>query len=262
MNAAVPPRSQTATQRPQSSETIQVLLDRVSVRKYRDEPVADEVVNAVLRAAFRAPTSSNIQAYSVVVVRDGEARRKLARTAGNQRHVIDCPVYLAFCADLTRIEHAFEERGHSLAGNNLELGLVSSIDAALVGMSAYLAADSVGLKGVMIGAMRNDPEQVARILGLPPRVYCVFGMCLGYADSAPPQKPRMDFDAVVHQERYDSAKVAACVARYDRELAAHYRASGRDTNDDSWSHEVDSKFSVRPRDGLRAALASLGFDFA
>jgi nitroreductase len=232
------------------------------VRSYRDEPVADEVVNDVLRAAFRAPTSSNIQAYSVVVVRDRDARRALARTAGNQQHIVDCPVFLAFCADLTRIEHALAQGGHSLDGNNLEMGLVSSIDAALVGMSAYLAADSVGLKGVMIGAMRNDPEQVARILGLPPRVYCVFGMCLGYADATPAQKPRMGFDAMVHQERYDSAKMSSFVAAYDRELAAHYRASGRDTSDQSWSHEVDSKFSVRPRDGLRAALARLGFDFA
>lgn len=262
MTAATSPPAHGDHVRPRTSETIETLLGRVSVRSYLDEPVDDEVMNSVLRAAFRAPTSSNIQAYSVVVVRDPEARRRLAEIAGNQRHIVDCPVYLAFCADLTRIEHAMARSGHSLDDNNLEMGLVSSIDAALVGMSAYLAADSVGLKGVMIGAMRNDPEAVADVLGLPPRVYCVFGMCLGYADAAPPQKPRMNFEAMVHRERYDTAKMAQFVERYDSELAAHYRNAGRLTNDDSWTREVSTKFSVRPRDGLRAALARLGFDFS
>jgi len=248
--------------RPVTSDTLDVLHRRVSVRRYRDEPVPDAVVDALLRAALRAPTSSNIQACTVIVVRDPDTKRALSVPAGDQRHIVDCPVFLAFCADLTRIERALARNGHSLADNNLEMGLVSSIDASLVGMSAYLAADSLGLKGVMIGAVRNDPETVARLLGLPPRVYCVFGMCLGYADAVPPQKPRMDFDAVVHRERYRAGGRDEALARYDRALAQHYRASGRETDDASWTREVDAKFSVRPRDGLRAALARLGFDFA
>ena len=52
-----------------SSETIKLLAGRVSVRKFADRPVEDAMIEAVLRAAFRAPTSSNIQAYSVVQVR-------------------------------------------------------------------------------------------------------------------------------------------------------------------------------------------------
>lgn len=252
----------TATPRPASSETMDVLLNRVSVRKYRDEPVADATIDAVLQAAFRAPTSSNIQAYSVIVVRDEAAKQKIAVAANNQQHIVDCPVWLGFCADLTRIEHAMRMHGHELATNNLEMGLVSSIDASLVGMSAYLAADSIGLKGVMIGAVRNKPAEIASILGLPPRVYCVFGLCLGYVDEVPAQKPRMDFNAVVHREQYDSDKVADVVSKYDDALAQHYRGEGRTTNDNSWSHEVDTKFSPQPRPTLRATLAAMGFDFA
>ena len=244
------------------SETIDVLHQRVSVRKYAEREVTDAAVEAVLNAAFRAPTSSNIQSYSVVVVRDPKTKAGLAKAAGNQQHVIDCPVFLAFCADLTRIEHAMTVNGHDISNNNLELGLVSSMDAALVGMSAYLAADSVGLKGVMIGGARNDPETFAELLGLPHRAYCVYGMCLGYVDEVPTQKPRMAYSTVVHQERYDTSKTAADVAAYDAELAQHYRSERRNTTDDSWSHDVASKFGPRPRDGLRATLARMGFDFA
>mgnify|MGYP005730325015 FL=1 len=84
-----------------SSETIDVLNRRVSVRRFRDEPVSDTLVDEILMAAFRAPTSSNIQAYSVIKVKEPSTRERLAAVAGGQQHVIDCPVFLAFCADMS-----------------------------------------------------------------------------------------------------------------------------------------------------------------
>jgi len=256
--------SETAASMP-SSETIEVLRNRVSIRKYRDRPVDDATVETILSAAFRAPTSSNIQSYSVIVVRDRDTLKALQKVAGGQPHVAQTPVFLAFCADLTRIEQALLARGHSIDDNNLETGLVSSIDAALVGMSAYLAADSLGLKGVMIGAVRNDALATAQILKLPHRVYCVFGMCLGWPAEAPPQKPRMAFDTIVHCERYgvrrEGGDLAATVADYDAALARHYAAAGKATTPDSWSHDMDKKFHPPLREKLREELRRLGFDF-
>jgi len=248
-----------------TSETIQVLHKRVSVRSYTEQPVDDAHVEAILRAAFRAPTSSNIQSYSVVVVRDKDTLAKLAPVTGNQKHVAEAPVFLAFCADMTRIEHAMATNGWDIDQNNLEMGLVTSIDAALVGMSASLAAESLGIMGVMIGAIRNNAEETAKILGLPHRVYAVFGMVLGWPADVPPQKPRMPYEAMVHYEQFGNHKEGLTmldgVAAYDRQLAAHYRGQGRTTNDDSWTAEVAKKFSVRPRQKLRAELAGQGFDF-
>ncbi len=247
------------------SETIDLLNNRVSVRKFSDQPVPDELVEQILRAAFRAPTSSNIQSYSVILVNDPKARAELAAVTADQRHVVEAPVFMAFCADLTRIEHVMAKRGHSIVDNNLEIGLVSSIDASLVGMSAYLAAESVGLKGVLIGAVRNDAVATARILGLPPQVYCVFGMCLGWPGEAPPQKPRMDYSSMVHYERYgalrDNRDMDQSLSDYDSALAGYYDSVGKPTTRDSWSHDMDKKFEPQLRDNLRAELRDLGFDF-
>ncbi|MBT3535088.1 MAG: hypothetical protein HN478_14500 [Rhodospirillaceae bacterium] len=247
------------------SETIDLLNNRVSIRKFKSDPVPEDLVDQVLRAAFRAPTSSNIQSYSVVMVQDPDTREKLATLTGNQRHVVEAPVFVAFCADLTRIEHVMAQRGHTIVDNNMEIGLVSSIDASLVGMSAYLAAESVGLKGVMIGAVRNDAAATARILGLPSQVYCVFGMCLGWPDEAPPQKPRMDYSSMVHYERYgalrDNRDMAQTVNDYDAALANHYGGAGKTTTPDSWSHDMDKKFDPQLRDNLRQELKTQGFDF-
>ena len=244
-----------------TSETIRVLHRRVSVRKYADRTVDDSHVEAILRAAFRAPTSSNIQSYSVIVVRDPETLKRLSVVTANQRHVAEAPVFLAFCADMNRIEHSMARHGHDIDDNNLEMGLVTSVDAALVGMSASLAAESLGLGGVMIGAVRNDAVETARILGLPHRVYCVFGMVLGWPAEAPQQKPRFPYEAMVHREHYDDRAAKAAIAAYDRELATHYREQGRKTDDDSWTSDIAKKFSVRPRQKLRGDLGDRGFDF-
>ncbi len=248
-----------------SSETIALLNNRVSVRKFKSDPVPEDLINEVLDAAFRAPTSSNIQSYSVIVVHDPTIREQLAVLTGGQKHVVEAPVFLAFCADLTRIENAMARQGGTIVDNNMEIGLVSSIDASLVGMSAYLAAESVGLKGVMIGAVRNDAVVAARLLGLPPLVYCVFGMCLGWPDEAPPQKPRMDFSTMVHHERYgalrDNRDLDQTLDDYDAALAKHYGGIGKPTTADSWTHDMDKKFSPQLRDNLRQQLKQLGFDF-
>jgi len=243
------------------SETIKVLRNRQSIRKYAPTPVSEAHVDAILGAALRAPTSSNLQAYSVIVVRDAETKSQLAVPCGNQKHIVDCPVFLAFCADLTRIESAFERNGHTIENNNLELGLVASIDASLVGMAAYVAAESLGIQGVMIGAVRNKPEDIADILGLPSRVYAVFGMCLGFPAETPKQKPRMPVSGIVHHERYDADAALGAIDPYDIDLKSHYDSIGKESHAQSWTHDVDAKFSTRPRDGLRAALKARGFDF-
>lgn len=247
-----------------TSETMATLHQRVSVRDYADKPVTDETIDAVLAAAFRAPTSSNIQSYSVIVVRDQATKDALSVVTGGQKHVAKTPVFLAFCADLTRIETAKKRAGSNLNDNNLEMGLVSTIDASLVGMSAYLAAESVGLKGLMIGAVRNDTLKTAEILGLPKRVYCVFGMCLGWPGKVPPQKPRMDRLATVHHERWGAGpagKQDELLTQYDRDLAAHYESRGMRTAPDSWSAEINAKFNNDLRKTLRGDLKKLGFDF-
>lgn len=248
-----------------STETIALLNSRVSIRKFKTDPVPEDLVQEILNAAFRAPTSSNIQSYSVIIVKDPETRKSLAELTGNQKHVIEAPIFLAFCADLTRIESAMARQGDTIVGNNLEIGLVSSIDASLVGMSAYLAAESVGLKGVMIGAMRNNAVIAASLLGLPQQVYCVYGMCLGWPDEAPAQKPRMDYSTIVHYERYgalkDNRDLYQTLDDYDESLAIHYKGIGKSTTTNSWTHDMGKKFSPQLREKLRQELKEQGFDF-
>lgn len=245
-----------------STPVTETLKNHVSVRNYKGDSIPDEMLSEILNSARRSPTSSNMQAYSFVVVRNPETKQKLAVLAGNQRHIETCDVFVAICADISRLQTACEMHGENL-GRNLENTLVATVDASLAGMSVATAAESFGLGHVMIGGMRNHPKEVAEVLGFPQGVYVVYGMCLGFPDkdNYPPQKPRLPEDLIIHYEQYDVKDTSEQLKAHDTELAEHYRSLGRNLNDDAWTGVVASKFNSPRRPELRETLESMGFRF-
>ncbi len=242
---------------------IDTLNKHVTVRFFTGEPVSDEMLHAILNAARRSPTSSNMQSYSIVVVRDADKKKKLAVLAGNQKHIEACDVFIAFCADVHRLETAAEMHGEVMA-KSLETLLIPTVDAALVGMSVQLAAESFGLGAVMVGAMRNHPEEVAKLLGFPSGVYVVYGMSVGWPDwdKVPAQKPRLPEDLVIHHESYNGADPRDLLKRYDDTLADYYGRQNRNQDEAAWTGPIAKRLNTPRRPQLRDQLARLGFPFA
>lgn len=245
-----------------TNAVLDLLKQRASVRKYRTTPVQENLVDTILAAACQAPTSSNLQAYSIVVVRDSEKRRRLAALAGGQKHVEAAPVFLAFCADLSRLADTTEAKGAGFVGENLETCLVATIDASLVGMCASVAAESLGLGTVMIGGIRNDPSGVAALLNLPERSFAVYGMCIGYPEVKPPAKPRHPASVTIFHEHVQTPALAASIGTYDKTLAEYYRALGNpDMAAETWSDRIVKHCSKAHRSNLRSELAKRGLLF-
>ncbi|HMY77913.1 MAG TPA: nitroreductase family protein, partial [Thauera aminoaromatica] len=78
---------------------VEHLLDHRSVRAYLPDPVTDGELAAIVAAAQSAASSSNLNVWSVVAVRDAERRARLAELAGNQAHVREAPLQLVWLAD-------------------------------------------------------------------------------------------------------------------------------------------------------------------
>ncbi len=248
------------------NDTIAGLLAHRSVRAYRPDPVPPGAVAAILAAAQSAATSSNLQAYGVVAVEDPARKARLAELANHQAHVRECPLLLVWLADLSRLDRVAERSGCAAGANRfLEMFLVAAIDAALAAQNAVVAAESLGLGTVYIGAMRNRPEEVAAELDLPPDVFAVFGLCVGYPDPTRPAaiKPRLPQALVLHRERYDQDRTAeaAAIARYDATMKAFQQSESIATA--GWcapsSARVRGPESLSGRDRLRAALNARGF---
>ena len=196
---------------------LETLRSHRSIRHFTDEPVTDTQLEAIISTARRASTSSNVQSYSVIAVQDQETKRQLAELCGNQRQVAECPVLLAFCADLNRAKMLCEVSGYDFSARFIEYFLVSVVDTTIFGQTALAAAEAIGLGGCMIGAARDHPFEISQLLELPPLVFLVFGMTLGHPvpEKIPALRPRLPLDAVVHKERYDSSQWTAVHAAYD-----------------------------------------------
>src|SRR5512143_325535 len=99
-----------------------------SVRQYKPDPLPPELVETIVAAAQRSSTSSNLQMYSVVAVTDAAKRARLAELCGNQEHVAQAPVFLAWCADLGRLDRACQLRGYTQVAGYVENFLVAAVD--------------------------------------------------------------------------------------------------------------------------------------
>lgn len=245
-----------------STPVTETLNKRVSIRDFTGEAIPDEMLRTILNTARRTSTSSNMQAYSLVVVRNPETKKKLAVLAGNQKHIETSDVFIGICADVHRLEIAAEMHGKKLA-KNLENFLVSSVDAALLGQSVLAVAESFGLGGVMIGGMRNHPKEAAELLGFPNGVYIVFGMSLGWPDEAQrtPQKPRLPEELIIHYEQYDSSDPREKLSEHDAELAEHYRSQSGSLDDAAWTGVIARRFTAPRRPEMRSVLEEMGFNF-
>jgi nitroreductase len=250
---------------PEWNDTLQTLLTHRSVRAYENQSLPDGTLETLIAAAQSAPSSSNLQTWSVVAVEDAERKARLSVLAGNQAHIRDAPLLLVWLADLARLEAVAARASVKPEGlHYLETLLVGVIDAALAAQNAVVALESLGLGSVYIGAIRNAPEQVAAELALPPHVLPVFGLCVGYADSTRPAqvKPRLPQSVVLHRERYDAHVQAPGIALYDGILSEFQAQQGQ--SEAAWTDRSVERWRTREslngRDRLRDALASLGFE--
>ena len=125
--------------------TLDVIHAHGSVRKYKSDPVSVSFVKKIVAAGQRASTSSNMQTFSVVAVTDTEKRAALAELCGGQKHILQAPIFLAWCADRYRLERANQMRGYEHNAETVENFLVAAVDAAIAAQNAALAAESLGL---------------------------------------------------------------------------------------------------------------------
>jgi nitroreductase len=250
-----------------TSPTIEQIYRHGSVRKYRPEPLPQELVETIVRAAQRSSTSSNLQLWTVVAVRDESRRDRLAELCGNQEHIREAPVYLAWCADLARLDRVAELRGYTQVTNYLENFLVAVVDAAIASQTAALAAESLGLGICYIGGIRNNPGAVAELLDLPRLVFPVAGMTLGWPAHNPPLRPRLDLTAVLHSEQYNHEQ-DDLLGKYDRDMIATGIYQGRQvpvpgTNGEmeayGWMEHSARRISQPARIRLRAEVEEQGF---
>lgn len=241
------------------------LLAHKSARQYQAKPLPPSTLERLTAAAQSAATSSNLQTWSVIALQNVEHKARAAELCGDQDFIRQAPLFLVFCADLARLTLVSEQAGLPGGGlDYLEMFIMATIDASLAAQNVAVAAEAQGLGICYVGAARNKPRELAALLHLPPRVFALFGMTVGWPaeETAAVVKPRLPQPAVLHHETYVVETQSDNIARYNETARRFYESQGMTAQGD-WSprsaRRVATAQSLTGRDTLRQWLQEHGF---
>ena len=227
---------------------IDLMKSHSSVRRFKEEAIKEEDLRAILTAGQMASSWKNFQSYSIILVRSQEKKEALYQFVP-QEAIRQSSVFLLFVGDLNRAEKGVRmhtDQFHPEGPDNL---LITSVDAALAGQNTLLAAESLGYGGVIIGLVRYQTSEVAKLFNLPDYTYPVFGMALGVPNQEHEVKPRLPLNQVVFEEEYQEQSTEVIQA-YDR-VQADY-AGARATT--SWSQRLAEQFGQAEPNSTRKNL--------
>jgi len=191
-------------------ELIESIRKRVSVRKFLNKSISDEIITEMLDAARLVPTPGNGQGNIIGVIKDQELKTQLAQAAGNQMWIAAAPVIFALCANISGDLKDLPEDNFGLLVNYLRFGkeftsdmnqyhdrkamnkLFANGGSCLPGEHIFLTAVSHGLSACFIGYL--DTEEASIILRLPEHISCLFLLPVGYAaeQDDPPWKKSIE----------------------------------------------------------------------
>ena len=178
-----------APKQPEAScpSALDVIFSRKSVRSYTNQPVTDEQVETMLRAAMSAPTGMNVQPWRFVVVRDQAVKDALAGPRGGM--IAQAPVVFVICGETTLMRKPFGQPDAEAV--EVENGNWTQ-DCSAATENLLLAAEALGLGAVWTAAhpYADRVNPIREVLGLPDNVTPLCVVPCGYpaGDDQPKDK--------------------------------------------------------------------------
>lgn len=251
-----------------SAGTIRLMLQHRTHRAYTAEPISSDTLNTVLACASSAPSKSDLQQVSIVVVNDPDLRQSIASLIPTMPWIANAATFLVFLADGYRIESICAQRGKPFANDNLDNFLAAVSDASLALQNAITGAEALGLGCCPISVIRDHITDIAQLLKLPRRVIPLAGLCLGYPAREGHVSMRLPPDICVHKNVYSTQPIKSEVDAYDQRRAARHQtpdAAQKYVNDYGvaefygWSEDKARQMSKPERVGVGTFARATGF---
>jgi nitroreductase len=252
---------------PATGTLAQQLSHRVQ-RTFLDKPIEAETLQILLAAALSAPSKSDLQQATIIVLRDRDLRRKVEALVPSMPWMSQASELLVFCGDNSRLRRSAELRGKPFPNDTLDMFMNAAVDAGLVMHGFITAAESIGLGCCPISVLRDEVEQLSAILGLPAGVFPVAGLCVGYPAREAKFSMRLSPTATVHTDRYDASSVDRELAAYDaRRAVAEPARPGSQRHADiygevspyTWSEDKARQYSTPQRHTFGDYIRKQGF---
>ena len=239
---------------------LDLMLSHRSIRAFTDDPIPENDIARAVQCGQMASTSSAVQAYALLRVRDPQHRRELADLSGPQEKVATAPAFFVVLGD-TRRHRLLAQRAGEPYDQRLEAFLISAIDASLFAQNCVLAFEALGYGTCYIGALRNDLARVCRVLSLPEGVYPLYGLCVGKPKENPIPRPRLPIDAVLLEGEYpaDDDMLERCDA-YDASYRGYLTTRGAKPEQiaSAWTGAMSAKADTAARTDLAKVYREQG----
>jgi nitroreductase len=167
---------------------IETMLNRKSIRQYKPDMPSDKVIETVVRAGQQAPFAS--QLCSLLLSRDQED------------NPFKAPLLFIVCVDSHRWELIMAERDWVMDSDDMLLLLLGMQDAALMAENMVIAAESLGMGSCFLGGIPFHSKEIIENYKLPPRVFPMVGLTMGYPAENPPPRPRYPMEFVLFEDEY------------------------------------------------------------
>lgn len=204
--------------------TIDVLLNRHSVRKFTPEAITADEMETLETVALRAASSQFLNDFSIIRIEDTALKTQFA-TIGNQSFIAEAPLLYLFVADEYRNLSIAQAQGvdidQAFALRSSHRFIQMHNDAVLALQSMETAANSLELGCVILGCILNDPQAIIDLLNLPQYTYPVLGLAIGHPDEYPLPKPRLAREAQVFVDSYNISNDALFHSVSDFDAAVH-----------------------------------------
>jgi FMN reductase (NADPH) len=233
------------------NDTIRLMMNRKSIRKYKPDMPTAETIETVVRAGMQAPFAS--QLYSVVLLKD------------RKRNAFHAPLQFVICADCHKLRLFMKERGWGMATNDLTMLLFAVQDASYMAQNMVIAAESLGMGSCFLGYAMGMADGLKKRLKLPDKVFPFVMLAIGYPAEDPPVRPRYPMDYVLFEGMYPKLTKAQTrkameamdayylKTGYYKNLSAKIRLAGKrkDTftyDDYTWTEHISRKWGQWDRD--------------
>lgn len=180
------------------NETLKTIHNRVSIKDgFLDKEIPSSTLETIIEAGLRAPTASNLQRYSIIIIRDKERHKRLG--------IYPCDVAIIFCADINRWIRIFQALKQKYPFSGVKQLLTSIVDAVLCAENVALSAHSLGIGSRFTNVIfrRNSISELRSILNLPRFVFPIISICLGYPKTITKDKRGRAKKGIVHYETYN-----------------------------------------------------------
>ena len=238
---------------------------RGSCRAFRDEPVDQGLIRLLVATALSSPAKSDLQQRDIIAIEDAGLRERIDALSGGG-WVEGAPAFLVFCGNNRRQRQLHEWRGHPFANDHLDAFFNAAVDAAIALSAFVTAAEAVGLGCCPVSQIRNHPDKVSTLLGLPDHVFPVAGVAFGWPEEAPPVAPRLPLKVTLHTDRFNEADLREQVEMYDmrREALMPYgkqRAIARfgEARRYGWSEDKARQYAEEQRTDFGAFVRKKSF---